>query len=236
MARATYDTLRVHYLRLQVREEITNANTFGAILVNSQFSAEAVARAYGLPSRVCSLGVDPFLWDIAPRQPECLVVGIGEFAPHKGIAFVLRALSQTNLPRPEIHSVGNRADPAHLAQLRKLAESLNVDFISAFISAPDRANQNIKAAAFLVYAPHLEPFGYAPLECAAAGLPTVAVAEGGIRETVEHDITGLLVARDVTQMAAAIDELIHDPERTALMGAAARPRRPLQVGARRCHY
>ena len=68
----------------------------------------------------------------------------------------------------------------------------------------------LSSAAMLVYAPVLEPFGYAPLECAAAGLTTVGVAQGGIRETVEHLHTGLLTQDDPAEMAAAIDLIIGD--------------------------
>jgi glycosyltransferase involved in cell wall biosynthesis len=214
--------VHVQRLRLQVREERANAKAFRTILVNSLFSAESVARAYGLPSRVCYLGVDPALWDIGPREPERLAVGIGEFGPHKGIDFVLRALALSDRPCPELHWVGNRANPDYLKRLCMQAESLHVAFTPHVAVPQAELTALLRRAAFLVYAPHLEPFGYAPLECAAAGLPTIAVAEGGIRETVENNVTGLLVAREVDAMAAAINMLIGDSQQAALLGKAAR--------------
>ena len=64
----------------------------------------------------------------------------------------------------------------------------------------------------MVYAPRLEPFGFAPLEANACGLPVIAVAEGGVRETVTDGLNGLLVEYDVNEMARAIDYLGSDKE------------------------
>ena len=45
----------------------------------------------------------------------------------------------------------------------------------------------IHSTAAMLYAPRLEPFGLAPLEANACGLPVIAVPEGGVRETVVHE-------------------------------------------------
>jgi glycosyltransferase involved in cell wall biosynthesis len=63
-----------------------------------------------------------------------------------------------------------------------------------------------------LYTSELEPFGFAPLEANACGLPVVAVAEGGIRETVIDERNGLLAPRDPAQLAAAVNRLMADTE------------------------
>jgi glycosyltransferase involved in cell wall biosynthesis len=63
-----------------------------------------------------------------------------------------------------------------------------------------------------LYAPRLEPFGYAPLEANACGVPVVAVAEGGMRETIQDGLNGLMVEHDPERMAAAIERLMVDDE------------------------
>jgi glycosyltransferase involved in cell wall biosynthesis len=68
----------------------------------------------------------------------------------------------------------------------------------------------LNRARVMLYAPRLEPFGYAPLEANACGLPVIAVAEGGVRETVEDGVNGLLVENDPPCMAAAIERLMAD--------------------------
>jgi len=71
-------------------------------------------------------------------------------------------------------------------------------------------------------APHLEPFDYAPLEANACGLPVVAVAEGGLRETVIDRVTGGLVEHSPPAMAEAIQRLISDSAYAADLGAHGR--------------
>jgi colanic acid/amylovoran biosynthesis glycosyltransferase len=70
-----------------------------------------------------------------------------------------------------------------------------------------------------------EAFGLSIVEAMACGIPVVATRHGGIVETVQDGVTGLLVEeRDVDGMAAAIVALLDDPERAAAMGAAGRAR------------
>ena len=70
----------------------------------------------------------------------------------------------------------------------------------------------------MVYAPHLEPFGLAPLEATSCGTPVIAVAEGGVRESIRDGENGLLV-EDIAAMARAIDTLVEDPARARTLGA-----------------
>jgi glycosyltransferase involved in cell wall biosynthesis len=78
--------------------------------------------------------------------------------------------------------------------------------------------QLLNQAAAMAYAPRLEPFGYAPLEANACGTPVIAVAEGGVRETVRDGYTGYLVEADPRAMATAIIRLLDDPHEARKMG------------------
>lgn len=62
-------------------------------------------------------------------------------------------------------------------------------------------------------------------ECMAAGTALVATAVGGVPEIVEHGRTGLLVQpRDPAALAAALAELLADPQRRAQLAEAASER------------
>ena len=78
----------------------------------------------------------------------------------------------------------------------------------------------LNRAAVLVYAPRLEPFGLAPLEANACGLPVVGVSEGGIRETILDGVNGLMVDDDAGAIARAVDRILSDPDYAARLSSA----------------
>ena len=65
-------------------------------------------------------------------------------------------------------------------------------------------------AKLLVYAPYLEPFGLVPLEAMSCGTPIVAVKEGGVRESIIDNKTGILTERDEDDFANAIVRLLEN--------------------------
>jgi glycosyltransferase involved in cell wall biosynthesis len=57
------------------------------------------------------------------------------------------------------------------------------------------------------------------------GRAVVASDLGGLRDVVEHNVTGLMVpAGDAVKLAAALDTILDDPETRHRMGAAGRLR------------
>ena len=69
----------------------------------------------------------------------------------------------------------------------------------------------------------VEGLGIVYLEASATGVPVVAGRSGGAPESVLDGETGLVVdGWDVGAIAAAVSELLADPERAAQMGAAGR--------------
>jgi glycosyltransferase involved in cell wall biosynthesis len=70
-----------------------------------------------------------------------------------------------------------------------------------------------------------EGLGLSLLEAMACEVPVVVTRHNGFVETVEHNVTGLLVdEHDVKAMAGAIGDLLADPVRAEAMGKAARRR------------
>ena len=211
------DEVRVHGLRILVREEVRNAAAFGAILTNSLYSRESLLRAYGIESRVCYLGVDTALFVNQGRQREKMVAGVGAFAPEKNIAAVISALAALPAPRPRLVWVGNVAAQRYFETLRDQAASSGVAFEPRLDISDSELVDLLNRAALMVYAPRLEPFGLAPLEANACGLPVVAVAEGGVRETVIDGVNGLLVSYS-SELPAAMQRLLRDPKLAHRLG------------------
>lgn len=210
-------SLRAHPHRVYAREERRHVLAFARVLANSRFSRESLLRAYGVDSTVCYLGIDATIFEnsVAPRQP--LVVGVGQFHASKNPEFVIRAAGASR-SRPRLRWICNAIhSSAFVHQMKELAASLGVPFELLEGVADEVLVRSYQEAAVFAYAPRLEPFGLAPLEANACGTPVVAVAEGGVRETVEHGVNGLLVDT-IAEMAQAIDRLIADPEQARALG------------------
>ncbi len=212
------EAIKVYGYRVQAREEWLNARTLDLILVNSYFSRETVLRTYGVDAKVCYLGVDTQKFVQRDVPKENYVVGVGAIAPRKNVRLVIEALAHVSAPRPRLVWIGDVVRQEHLAELKQLAHATGVDFAPLVRIADDELIELLNRALMMVYTPRLEPFGYAPLEANACGLPVVATAEGGVRETIRDGVNGLLVEHDPQAVAAAIDYLRAHPAEAARMG------------------
>lgn len=204
-------------MRLQVAKEIRSAKAFDRILVNSHFSRESVLRAYGLDSTVCLLGVDTSRFTL-PHTPKGYVVGLGAYVPEKNIELAIDAISLLAAPRPNLVWIGNVASPSYLEFLQRRALERDVNLMTKVGISEEELIDTLRMASCMIYTPHLEPFGYAPLEGGACHLPIVAVPEAGVRETVEHGITGLLAGGGAKALADALQTILSDPELAQRLG------------------
>jgi glycosyltransferase involved in cell wall biosynthesis len=83
----------------------------------------------------------------------------------------------------------------------------------------------------VVHPAEREGLGLALLEAAAAGVPVVACAAGGVPEVVENGVTGALVpVGDAAALRAAVGRLLAAPDERARLGAAARVRAERRFG------
>ena len=124
--------------------------------------------------------------------------------------------------RPTLIWVGNIADTGYLDEMKALPHSRDVVFEVKVGVSDSELIHILNYAMALLYAPRLEPFGLAPLEANACGLPVIAVAEGGVRETMVNQVTGLLVENSPAAMAEAIERLSADPSLARKLAANAR--------------
>jgi glycosyltransferase involved in cell wall biosynthesis len=116
-------------------------------------------------------------------------------------------------------------DKSYLYDLRALIKSdwqHKVRFIGAvpYVDLP-----SFYASAAVVAVPSViqEPFGLPAAEAMACGRPVVATRGGGLEEIIEHDKSGVLVARnDVVALADALTEVLSEPSRSMQLGAEAR--------------
>ena len=215
--------IRVRSMRVQAREEIRNAGAFSEILVNSFYSRESILRAYGLDATVCYLGVDTDLFRPSGEEREPFLITVGAGVREKNVDFLVEAiaLSQKKLP---LVWVANYLDEGFVTSVRGRAAELGVELVVKHRISDTELVELLNRATAMVYAPRLEPFGFAPLEAGACALPVVAVAEGGVRETVVDRETGLVSQAKPDLFAECIDAIAGDSQLAKRLGEGGRRR------------
>jgi glycosyltransferase involved in cell wall biosynthesis len=164
---------------------------------------------------------------------ENIVLQLGRMVPRKGVDNVIRGLARLwrshGIPA-RLLIVGGESrepDPAvtpEIGRLRRIARDEGVAEAVTFVGA--RGRNEIRpffaAADVFVTTPWYEPFGITPVEAMACGTPVVGAAVGGIKYTVRHGETGLLVPpRDPEAVAEALAWLLRDPDLRDAMGRRA---------------
>ncbi len=148
----------------------------------------------------------------------------GEFRPEKRQEDLVLALELLLAEFPSALLVlagGGRL----LENVRGLARSKGLEGKVRFLG--ERADIPVLLSAADVYAfpSDIEPFGMAPVEAMAAGVPVVASQTGGLVEIVEGKKNGLLVPpHDPDAIAAAIARLARDEALRKSLSAAGRER------------
>lgn len=219
-----HNLITVQGLRVQVREEVQNARCFDLILVNSLFSRESILRAYGLDAKVCYLGIDSELFKPTGVTRKNIVVGLGSISPAKGIERAIRAVSTIQIDkRPDLIWIGNFSSQFYQQELEKLATSLEVNFVAKVRITDTELVNFLNQASVMLYTSILEPFGFAPLEANACETPVVAIAEGGVRETIQDGMNGFLIYDDdPVAIGKAILRFLENKELLYKMGKQAR--------------
>jgi starch synthase len=188
------------------------------------------------PDRVRSLGVDP-------DRPS--VVFVGRITRQKGLPLFLRACAELPAEVQIVLCAGAPDTPEIQAEVESLAAGLassrdGVVWIREMLPRADVVALLSAATAFACPSVY-EPLGIVNLEAMACEAAVVATATGGIPEVVVHGETGLLVPieqappgegdgtpldpdRYVADFAAALTEVVSDPDRAAAMGRAGRRR------------
>jgi glycosyltransferase involved in cell wall biosynthesis len=189
-------------------------------LANSCFTRECMPDDVRQRTEICPTGVNLSQFQaMIGVQKEDFVVSVGELSPRKGFDFVIQSLGQIPAGvRPGLKIACNRVEPQERDFIQSLAQHHGVKLQVLTDQSAEELRRLYNTAKLCVYAPYQEPFGLVPLEAMACGTPVVSVREGGVPESVEHEVTGLLVERDVTQFSQAVLRLLCDAEVAARLG------------------
>ena len=156
------------------------------------------------------------------RFAEPTVVYLGRLKRYKRVDLALRAVAHLAGRTGARMIVAGKGDarPALEETARRLGIRDRVRF-AGFVS--DREKRELLARSWVhVLTSPREGWGIASVEASACGTPSVVSDSPGLRETVRHGETGLIVPHgDVGQLAGALERLM-DPGERDRMGRAAR--------------
>ncbi len=206
-----------HWLRDRPRYRLIRAaiDRASAVLTCSVWMQRSLAEA-GIESEVWSLPIvlpGPRFERVPHDRP--LFVYVGRLVREKGVDVLLRAIAALRACGVDAH-VRVVGDGPLADELGRLARQLGIASVvdwRGFV-APDDVGAEL-ADAWALVAPSVwaEPFGLVAPEAIARGVPVVASAAGGLAETVEDGVSGLLVANG--EVGALADSLLAVAERRA---------------------
>jgi glycosyltransferase involved in cell wall biosynthesis len=200
------------------------------VIVNSQHMYTELQHLFSLPANkivVIPNGTDPeefnFSFDqtelrnsfASPSEP--IVLYVGRLVMEKGVQILLDAAPKvlSACPGTQFLIVGAGY---YLDELKRQAHYLGIDKHVHFLGYVSDAQllRLYKIAAAVCIPSLYEPFGIVALEGMAAGVPVITSDTGGLRDFVEHMVTGITTyTGDSASLAWGLLEVLRNPELAA---------------------
>jgi glycosyltransferase involved in cell wall biosynthesis len=205
----------------------------GAIAVTRAQVPELVAFGYPLERiRVGRPGVPPpptrfrnraeARADLGLPQQDFIALVVARLSPEKCLDRFVQAIGRT--------SIGGRAvtglvvgDGPERSRLEQLAAEISAPV--KFVGYREHPADYMVAADVVCLTSGREALPLTILEAAACGRPSITMDVGGVRDVIEHDVTGLVTpGGDVAAFATAVATLAASRARVDELGAAAKVR------------
>jgi glycosyltransferase involved in cell wall biosynthesis len=153
------------------------------------------------------------------HRDRAQVLCVGAVSYQKGFDVLVDAAAAE--PVPLWHAIVLGEGPARESLARRAAEH----GVVAFLGWSDDVGSAMADADVVCMPSRWESAGYAALEAMDAGRPVVATDVDGLRDIVEHEVTGLIVEpEDARGLASALQRLATDAALRVDMGRAGRRR------------
>ena len=152
------------------------------------------------------------------------IVMVARFSKQKDHATLLRALAllrERGLSPPLLLAGGGK--DLHRRPLERLAAELGIGAQTQFLGVVRNVPELLMTHQLAVLSTHYEGMPLALIEGMAAGCAVIGSAVPGVREVIEDEVDGLLVAEaDVVALADALERVLRDPLLGARLATAAR--------------
>ncbi|HEY3257353.1 MAG TPA: glycosyltransferase family 4 protein, partial [Gemmatimonadaceae bacterium] len=189
--------------------------------VSNWLANEVRSLAPSVNPMVAPMPADTTRYSPGRRRETSRLLFVGRFTQQKGLEYLLRALSQMKRPAV-LDVVGNGGDSE---RYRKAAHELCVADRVAWHGQlrTDQLAGLYRAATALVVPSIDEGLGLVAVEALLCETPVVAFRSGGLTDVIQDGRTGILVPPgDSAALAAALDDVLAEPDRARTLGAAGR--------------
>jgi glycosyltransferase involved in cell wall biosynthesis len=153
-----------------------------------------------------------------------VIAAAGQLIPRKGHGYLLQAVANLRKSHPALRLI--IFGEGYLgSQLRAQSASLGLDDIVQFAGFRDDLDSFVHCFDIFAHPALAEGLGVATLKAAAAGVPVVGFAAGGLVEAVANNESGFLVPpEDVNELQDAIARLTDDEDLRVRLGRAGKER------------
>ena len=196
------------------RAERTIAKIYKRFIAVSQSTKNTLVDKLGVdPNRIAVVpnGVDLEKYRPGQKDPRPTVLWVGRIKKYKNLDHLLRAYRtvKQKVPDAQLIIIGSGDQER---KMRDLAKTLGLKDVHFLGKIPEEEKIRwMQRAWILASTSMVEGWGMTVTEAAACGTPAVAYDVPGLRDSVRHMETGILVEPgDIEQLAEAIEMLLAD--------------------------
>lgn len=207
-----------------------NLSTFGSIERAGCLLSQTQPRrtygdwGFGGVINIAPVGIEPFDMPAVQKNGELTFIYVGRLSPSKRVLDIVEALAlfRRTVGGGHLLLIGQGPD-RYIRAVIKRADDLGIaKYVSYLGWVDERAkHQHMAEAHALLMASVREGWGLVVTECNACGTPAVVYDVGGLRDSVQHLKTGLVVPPSPQDLAAGMTRLVGDPELYASLSAGA---------------
>jgi glycosyltransferase involved in cell wall biosynthesis len=166
------------------RQDAIGASRPDAYAANSTHVAARIAKYYRRAARVVPPPVNVDHLIATPRQPDDYYLAFGRVVPYKRVDVAVAACVRLGR-RLKVVGEGRALEDARAAA----AGRPEIEFLGYV--ADDEVPEILAGARALLF-PGEEDFGVVPVEAQAAGVPVIGYGFGGVTDSVQDEVTGVL--------------------------------------------
>ena len=185
-------------------------------ITNSDSTAERLSKLVNRDktqtiSNPIGIKATEFEFDFSPNSQQVIVVS--KLSPRKGISYLLQAWERIMQSHPDANLVIAGSGP-EAEKLQRLGRELSLDHVefTGYVGE-ERKRELLRESAVFALPTLYEGFGITNLEAMASGCAVVSTDTWGVKDYLDHEKNGLLVApRSPVELAEAVSRLLQNTE------------------------